>query len=264
MIKKITVFLSLLIVASLSSCLDTEEKIEIHKNNSGLYTVTIDMSKMMALMDQMGQAGKEESNMPENKDSTIFFKPFTDTSSALTAREKELFEQGSLRMRVNESEKALVITLRFPFKQITDLPELRNSYYTTIEKLNISNKLKDKEDSTSGEQMPAGMAKDNNFLNPSTESYQFSATAGKISNTLINQDNFNAKVQQDSSMQMLQQMTMMMGDMTYRTVIVVPHKIKKYSGNQGVLSADKKSVTFQTTLSDILNRPDAAAYNVEY
>lgn len=264
MIKKLTAVTSLLIVLLLSSCLDTEEKIVIHKNNSGLYTVTIDMSKMLVMMDQMGQKSEEDSKVPEKKDSTIYFKTLTDTATALSAREKELFQEGSLRMRVDEAAKELVITLNFPFQKISDLAEIRASYLSTIDKLSISRKLKNEEDSTSGEEIPPSISGNKNFLNPSQDAYVFSAAAGKISNTLINKEGFDANVKSDSTMQMLQQMTMMMGDMHYKTIITAPHKIKKYNGNEGVLSADKKTVTFQTTLNDVLNRPEAAEYSVEY
>lgn len=264
MTNKIPAIASLLFVLFFSSCLDTEEKIVINKNNSGVYTVTLDMSKMLALMDQIGQENKDETKIPEKKDSTVYFKSFTDTSTTLTAKEKELFKEGSLRMQVDEAAKELIVTLNFPFKHINDLPELKSSYLAVIDKLGVSDKLKNEGDSGSDENIPSDLSKDKNILNPSQEAYAFAAAAGKISNTLINKELFNNKIQNDSSMQMLQQMTMMMGDMNYKTIIVAPAKIKKYKGNQTILSDDKKTVTFLTTLSDMLNRPEAAEYSVEY
>lgn len=265
MLKRFFPAFAILSTVFLASCLDTEEKIVINKNNSGVYTVTVDMSKMLVLLDQMGQANKEDLKIPEQKDTTVYFKPFADTSSALTAREKELFKEGSLRMRTDEAAKELIVILSFPFKHIADLPELKSSYFTAINKMGISNKLKpNDEDDGSDEALPSDISTDKNILNPSQEAYAFAAASGKVSNTLINKELFNSRLQNDSSMQMLQQMTMMMGDMNYKTVVVAPGKIKKYKGNQSVLSDDKKTVTFSTTLSDVLNRPEAAEYNVEY
>ncbi|HTN05213.1 hypothetical protein [Agriterribacter sp.] len=264
MINKIPVIASLLLALFFSSCLDTEEKIVINKNSSGVYTVTLDMSKMLAIMDQMGQENKDDSKIPEKKDSTVYFKPFADTSTALTAKEKELFKEGSLRMQVDEAAKKLIITLTFPFRHIDDLFQLKSSYLAVIDKLGIPDKLKHEGDGEPGEDIPSGLTKDKNILNPSQEAYAFSASAGKLSNSLINKELFNNNIQNDSSMQMLQQMSMMMGDMNYRMVIVTPAKIKKYKGNQTILSDDKKTVTFLTTLSDMLNRPEAAEYSVEY
>lgn len=264
MIKKIYVIVSLVLFVFLTSCLDTEEKIVINKNNSGIYTLTLDMSKMLQLMDQFGQEKKDDSKIPEKKDSTVYFKSFVDTSTVLSAREKEMFKDGSLRMRVDEAEKELIIVLNFPFRHIGDLPELKSSYMSVIDKLGISNKLKSPGDSGSAEDVPQEIAKDKNILNPARDAFAFAAAPGKLSNTLVNKDLFNNKIQNDSSMQMLQQMSMMMGDMNYKTIIVLPRKVKKYKGNQTILSDDKKTLTFLTTLSDMLNRPETAEYTVEY
>lgn len=262
--NKILVIVSLFFVLFFSSCLDTEEKIVINKNNSGTYTVTLDMSKMLTIMDQMGQQNKDESKIQEKKDSTIYFKPFTDTSTTLTTKERELFKEGSLRMQVDEAANELIITLHFPFRHLADLPQLKSSYLAVIDKIGISEKLKQAGDSGSDENISADISKDKNILNPSQEAYAFTAGAGKVSNTLMNKALFHEQVQNDSSMQMLQQMSLMMGDMNYKTVIVTPGKIKKYKGNQTILSDDKKTVTFLTTLSDVLNRPETAEYSVEY
>ena len=135
---------------------------------------------------------------------------------------------------------------------------------SVIDKLGISNKLKSPGDSGSAEDVPQEIAKDKNILNPARDAFAFAAAPGKLSNTLVNKDLFNNKIQNDSSMQMLQQMSMMMGDMNYKTIIVLPRKVKKYKGNQTILSDDKKTLTFLTTLSDMLNRPETAEYTVEY
>ncbi len=59
-------------------------------------------------------------------------------------------------------------------------------------------------------------------------------------------------------------MSAMMGDMNYKTVFVLPRPVKKYTGNNASIFADKKTVTFKTTLTDLLNRPAAEEYEVEY
>jgi len=65
-------------------------------------------------------------------------------------------------------------------------------------------------------------------------------------------------------MQMMQQMSLIMGEMSYKTIIELPKPVKKYTGNQSILSNDKKTVTFLSTFTDMLNKPEAAAYSVEY
>lgn len=243
--------------------MDMEEKIVINKNNSGTYTMTLDMSKMIKLMKEMDQENKDESSTAEKKDSTVYLKSFVDTSTALTAKEKELFRDGRVRMQIDETANQFIVIFHFPFKDISSLPELKSSYMAAIDKLGISKKINPAESGLE-EDKSVDMENNKNILSPSGEAFAFTAVPGKISNTLLDKEMFNNSIQNDSSLQMIQQMSMMMGDMNYKTVVVLPGKVKNYKGNQTILSDDKKTVSFLTTLSDMLNRPEAAEYMVEY
>lgn len=262
MIKKICLVVVIFFSLLLTSCLDTEEKIVINSNNSGNYTVTIDMGKLLKLAEQMGGAEKDDAKEKEKKDSTVYFKTYIDTSTVLTAKEKEMYKDGSMRIKIDEAANEMSIIINFPFKNVAALPELKANYMKMLDKLNISDKVKSKEDNEE-EQMP-DISKNKDALNPTQQAYSFTATPGKLTNTLVDRSLITDKLAKDSSMQMMQQMTLMMGDMNYKTVIVLPKPAKKYNGNEVQASADKKTLTFITTLTDILNRPEAAEYSVEY
>ncbi len=261
MLKRLFLVFTIFCAVFLVSCLDTEEKIVINKNKSGDYTVTLDMSKMLAMMAQFSV--QDSTKEKEKKDSTLYLKSFVDTSTALTVKEKELFRDGSVRIKGDEAENEMKIILHFPFKNISDLPELRSSYMAVIDKLGISDKM-NKKDSSEMEKMEPDISKSKNILNPAEEAYVFSAAPGRISNTLVDKHALTDKMKTDSTMKMLQQMSMMMGGMTSKTIIVLPKRVKKYNGNEVQVSKDKKTITFTTSLSDMLNRPEAAEYNVEY
>lgn len=263
MLKKFCFTAIIIFSVFFTSCLDTEEKIVINSNNSGDYTVTIDMGKMLKMAAQMGGADKDDSKEKEKTDSTVYFTSYIDTSTVLTAKEKELFRDGSMRIKVDEAANEMSIIIHFPFKHVAVLPELKANYMKVLDKLNISNKKKDKEN-TEEEQIEEELSKNKDALNPTQKAYSFSAAPGKITNTLTDKALITDKLAKDSSLQMMQQMTMMMGDMNYKTVIVLPKPAKKYNGNEVQASADKKTLTFLTTLTDMLNRPEAAEYNVEY
>lgn len=262
MIKKICLVVVISFSLLLTSCLDTEEKIVINSNNSGNYTVTIDMGKLLKLAEQMGGAEKDDAKEKEKKDSTVYFKTYIDTSTVLTAKEKEMYKDGSMRIKIDEAANEMSIIIKFPFNNVAVLPELKANYMKMLDKLNISDKVKSKEDNDE-EQMP-DISKNKDALNPTQQAYSFTATPGKLTNTLVDRSLITDKLAKDSSMQMMQQMTLMMGDMNYKTVIVLPKPAKKYNGNEVQASADKKTLTFITTLTDILNRPEAAEYSVEY
>ncbi|MBX2924928.1 MAG: hypothetical protein KF746_22195 [Chitinophagaceae bacterium] len=263
MTKKILFGISVFCSFLLTACLDAEEKIVINKNNSGIYTLTLDMSKLLALMEQMGGAQKDSLKALEKKDTIVYFKPYVDTSAALSAKEKELIREGNLRTKVDEAAKEMKVILSFPFKNVSDLPDLKSTYITAIDKLGVSKKLNKGEESVPGD-MPDDLSANKSLLTPAQEAYSFTAAPGKIANTLVNKELFNDKVLQDSSLQMMQQLSVMIGDMNYKTVFVLPGNVKKYKGNNVEVAPDKKTVTFFTTLTDIINRPEAAEYNVEY
>ncbi|MBX3256497.1 MAG: hypothetical protein KF862_20340 [Chitinophagaceae bacterium] len=260
--KKILFALFICCSFLLTACLDAEEKIVINKNNSGVYTLTMDMSKMLALMEQMGGAQKDPEKVAEKKDSTVYFKSYVDTSAALTAKEKELIRDGNLRMKVDEAANEMKVILSFPFKNVSQLPDLKKTYVTAIDKLGISKALNKGEDDAAD--MPDDLSGSKGLLTPGQEAYSFTAAPGKIANTLVNKELFNDKVLQDSSLQMMQQLSVMMGDMNYKTIFVLPGNVKKYKGNNVEVAPDKKTVTFFTTLTDMINRPEAAEYSVEY
>lgn len=245
-----------------SSCLDTEEKIIIHKNESGLYSVKVDMSKMLQMMKQMGQM--EDFNLEEKKDTTFYFKSVIDTIKSLSPKEKELFKDGSLHISMDENEGEMIITMNFPFKRLRDLPEIKSSYLHIIDKMKLSSGFEKADEEEQLNIVPFDLGGEKNVLAPGNEAFRFTASPGKISNTMIDTNLFSEKVQGDSTIQMLQQMSVLMGDMNFKTVVEAPSKIKHFKGNLAVLSEDKKTVSFSTTFTDILNRAEAAEYSVEY
>lgn len=262
MIKKIGFGLLVCFSMLLVSCLDTEEKIVIKSDNSGVYSLSIDMSKMIAMAKQMGES--ESGKMPDKIDSTIYFKHFVDTAKALSQKEKEMLRDGLVHMKLDEAASKMNVEFSFPFKNISQLPELRSSYFAALDKLNISKKLQKGDAGDDDEDKPSDMAGSKEILTPAaTDAYIFKAAPGKISNSLA-PDKQKVNILPDSTMQMMQQMTAFMGDASYKTIVVLPKPAKKYTGTKPELSADKKTVTFTNNLTDLMETPSLAEFNVEY
>ena len=258
-------------VLGYTSCIDTEERIILNKDNSGTYQLTMDMGNMLKMVSQMGGNQKDSAKLKEKKDSIIYFKSFVDTSSKLNAEEKEMLRDGSLRIKADESKNEMNIVISLPFKNISQLPKLRQTYMAALDKTGVMDKLDNKhknndnsDEADGGDEIPKDMGNATKSLNPAAEAYTFSATPGKISNKFTNKELFETKIAQDSTVQMMQQLSAMMGDMNYKTVFVLPKPVKKYSGNNAEISADKKTVTFKTTITNLLNRPAAGEFELEY
>ena len=100
--------------------------------------------------------------------------------------------------------------------------------------------------------------------NPVADQFTFFAAPGTISNTINNLELYKTTIASDSSLSMMQQMTGMMGDFKYRTILVLPKAAKKYEGPESIVSPDKKTITFETTLTQMMEHPEIVSYKVEY
>jgi hypothetical protein len=259
--KIIKLVICLLSAGILSSCLDSEEKIVINSDNSGTYTMTLDLGKVLEMAASMG-AKTDSDKVAQKKDTTIYLKGYLDSASNLTAEEKALFREGVLTMKLDEVENEMKIVVSCPFKKIEDLTAIKNNFFNVIQKVKAFEKAtgeKSKEDSESPD-MKMGMKS----TNPIADQFKFLASPGKISNTIIDLQAYKNKIATDSTLTMMSQMTAMMGDFKYRTIFVLPKAVKKYDGPGSTISTDKKNLTFETTLTEMMEQPEKVSYVVEY
>jgi hypothetical protein len=56
----------------------------------------------------------------------------------------------------------------------------------------------------------------------------------------------------------------MIGLPTFRTIFVLPKPVKNYNGPGSNLSADKKSISFETNYMEMLEHPEKVSYTIEY
>jgi hypothetical protein len=247
----------------LASCIDTEEYIVINADNSGTYTIKMDMGKMIELMNQFasGQGSTSQKPMPRI-DSVIYFTDAVKTSTALTAAEKELYKDASFTIKIDSASNTFLVSMYCPFKHLSSLPEIRENLFTIANKLGIDDVVEGKNGTGDNKMQPAD--KDlAGALNPSSKGYVFTAEPGKISYKSKSSE-ANNLLAGDSMMQMMQQLTMITGDMSIKTVIQLPKPVKKISNSKAELSADKKRVVLQNTLTDLMEKPDAGEYELEY
>jgi len=247
-------------LAVLSACVDTEEYIVINEDNSGTYTMQIDMGKFFEMANQMG-AEDVSTNKMEKLDSTIYLKSSISTADNLTADEKELYKEATVKIKLDKPGKEMKIIMTCPFKSINQLPEIKNNFYTVINKLKTLDKLSGKEAETA-DAADKGMVE--KALTPGADYYKFMAEPGKIEYKIIDIAGVAKLISTDSTAMLVQQMTSMMGEMSYKTKITTTKGFKNYSGSNASLSADKKTITFTNTFKDMLEHPEKFAYKIEY
>jgi len=248
-------------LAGLSACLDIEEYIVINEDNSGVYTMQMDMGKVFAMASQMG-AEDVSTKKVEKMDSTVYLKDQVLAANNLTAAEKELYKDASIKIKLDKANNEMKIIMSCPFKFISQLPEIKNNFYTVINKLKALDKLYGKEGEQPGS--PADEAMGEKALKPGADFCKFTAEPGKIEYRIIDTAGITKIVSTDSTFMMMQQMMSLLGEMTYKTRITSTKSFKNYTGNNAVLSADKKTIIFTNTFTDMLEHPERFAYKIEY
>jgi hypothetical protein len=263
--KKILSFALLLTACCLTACIDTEEKIVINADNSGTYSLTMEMGKMIEMANQMG-AGQNNAEKPkEKKDTIIYFKDALMASDQFSPAEKALFANAFCAVKLDEANAQMNISINCPFTNISQLAEVKEKLGGLMNKLKIMDQLGDNKSPLTESVDDAGEGGNfNKTVNPGAEFYTFSAAPGKISCKIVDKEGLKTKLANDSSLTMLQQMTAMTGEMTYKTIIIVPSPVKKLNGAKGVLSDDKKTITYKLGLTDMITHPEEMEYEIDY
>lgn len=259
--KFLKILFALLPLSFICSCVDTEENIVINEDNSGTYTSIMDMSKMLAMLSMMGSENNADKKM-ENMDSLIHLKDLMSSADSLSASEKELYKDGTIRIKLDKTNAEMKIIMSCPFKSIDKLAEIKENFMVVLNKMKAFEKVSGKEENAADK-----MGDDNEMqkaFNPNTVPNRFTAAPGLIENSIPDPQSVKNTFLTDSSMIMMKQMVAMMGMPTYKTVITAPRQIKSYSGNNPLLSTDKRSVTFTNTFTEMLEQPEKMAYKVEY
>ncbi len=247
--------------AILSSCLDTEENIVLNADHSGTYSMKLDLGRMLKMAASLGAEDSNPEKVKEKRDTTIFLKDLMSDTDSLTVSEKKLYKDAKIYLKLDEANDEMKIEMSSPFKNGTDLMEIKKNFSTVLNKLKAFDKATgEKAKSNEGGDMTMAAKS----ANPVNDQFTFMAGAGIISNTITDIAAFKATIAGDSTLGMMTQMTSMMGDFNYKTVIVLPGAVKKYEGPASSVSADKKTLTFSTTLAEMLENPEKVSYKVEY
>lgn len=252
------------LMLSLTACIDSEEKISLKEDGSGTYKITMDMSKMISMLSAFGG---DEKKKPEKKDTIIYFKDYADTSTTLTAEEKEIMRTGKLTVNMDSEKGEMKIVMDALFKNASQLSYLRTNLQEMVNKTKAMDKMQDKKNADSTDEAvditpKLGAPKSN--ANPFKDYYEFKATANSLSYMVKDKAAALKAMETNEDLQMMKKMAPMMGDMTFSTVVELPRAAKKVEGPNAKLSDDKKTITVATTFKQIFANLEAMSFKVEY
>jgi hypothetical protein len=267
--KKLLYLFVVALTLSLTACIDSEEKISLKEDGGGTYKITMDMSKMISMLSAFGS---DEKKKVEKKDTVIYFKDYADTSTTLTAEEKEIMRTGKITAHVDTDKGEMKIVMDALFKNASQLSYLRTNLQEMVGKTRALDKLDDKKGNSNSDSeikspqidLAPKMSGSKANINPFKDYYEFKANANSLSYIIKDKAAAMKALETNEDLKMMKKMSPMMGDMTFSTVIELPHVAKKVEGPNAKLSDDKKTVTVATTFKQIFANLDAMSFKVEY
>jgi len=278
--KKTSWIAGLLMLVVFSGCFDTVDEFTIAENGSGTFVNSIDMGKMLGLLQTMGGGNDEMKEFEKLKmDTVVYLKDIKDSLKNLNDAEKKIAATGKLRVQINAKENELNFTFTFPFSNTSEIASIQNILKKAkadviefiMSKLtgeDSNKKDSNKEDGNKKKGMFDMGEDDADNKKPEETGVsldQYYTTVyekGKFSRKL-NKEKYT-QVADDKTLKTMQEMGQMGMSINMKTVINLPKPAKKAEGKGVKLSEDKKKITIEGTLDDFFEDGSYFEYNVEY
>jgi hypothetical protein len=236
MLRYLTYSLSFLLGLSLTSCFDILEEIDLNKDGSGVYKITMDMSEMlsspfmkMALEEELAKGDNPEASM--KMDSTINYLE-SPKADQLTPAERQVIAKLDARIRLDmeAGEGGLYMTL--PFANVREINTMQKGL----------NKLQDEEGGQDANNPFGGMF--GGGMQPSDSRFRLDKR------TLVREVTVGEMPFDDMEAESLEMAQMMFDGATMTTIYRLPGRVKSTSIEAAIVS--DKTVTVSYDLLDII------------
>lgn len=256
--KKIWVGVVVIISVLFAACYEINEDITINENGSGIYSTRMDMSALLQMMQSMASEEEiQKSGLNKSIDTLIRLKSIMDTAKDVTPEQRRLYQDGTMKMKIDLKENVFKADVNFPFKSLADLQTLMSGTGTG----GMSEVFKQvfaKKDSTQG----ANNMDDQGGLDQMNNVFDVTISKNKIERKL-NRPRFDSLMNKPEIAQAKQ----MVGggfEILYTTTIKLPRPVKKSDNEMIKLSDDKKTVTIKYDLLKMFETPEKFSYSIQY
>lgn len=252
-------FCAIVIISVLfAACYEINEDITINDNGSGIYSTKMDMSALLQMMQSM--ASEEEiqnSGLNRSIDTVISLKSIMDTAKDVTPEQRRLFQEGTMKMKIDLKENIFNADVNFPFKSLADLQMLMSGSGTggLSEVFKQVFAKKDSAQGSSGIEDQGGLDQMNNVFDVTISKNKFERK--------LNRQRFDSLMNKPEIAQAKQ----MVGggfEILYTTTIKLPRPVKKTDNELIKLSGDKKTVTIKYDLLKMFETPEKFSYSIQY
>lgn len=243
-------------------CYEVNEEIAINENGSGIYNSKMDMSALIEMMQTFaGEEKMAEEGLDRAIDTVVNFSSFIDSAKDLTAAQKEMMQDGKMRMQLNVKEKVFKMDLNIPYKNFASLQKLLSSGAATGNAM--SGMMKGMFGGKNGNaDSPAQPQDFGGGMNDLSGFYDVVANKNVISRK-VNAEKFQALLEKPEIAQMKQLSSSGM-EILYTLTLRLPRPVKSSDNPIFKLSDDKKTVTMKYNMLEMLETPEKFSYTIEY
>ncbi len=243
----------------LLGCAEINEEIVLNENGTGTYVTKTDMSQLIEMMQSFGGDEMNKEGLDKVIDTVLSMKSFTDTSSNMSAEQKQLMSRGKMRLQMNMKEKIFKIDTDFPFSSYNDLQLLLAGAGGMS---NLSGAMKKIFDKGATENTNQPDSPIDPGLDQISSIFDVVVKNGSISKK-VNQEKFKLLMEKPEMTQM-GQLTGAGIEILTSTVIKLPRPVINADNILLKLSDDKKTVTLKYNMLELFESPDKFSYTITY
>jgi hypothetical protein len=241
-----------IIMLCFSSCVDIEEHYDFKVDGSVKVVYGFDMSKAVSvLMNLMTDSVRETPQFGMAKDTSLnFYSALPDsTQLKMTPDEVKMAESSNLTIKMDLTKNLMKVSIDHEAKNAEDL----EYYLEHISKISLGNQMSNVTKS--------GKAFDAQQLVAGQDYYDYDVTPHKFYR-IIDKVKFNAFLQKSAST--LAMAKAMLIDMPYKVVLNFAKPVKKVSNPKAIVSADKRTVTLVTEMSEVIKNPTVMNLQIDF
>jgi hypothetical protein len=254
--KKLYFFpVMLLLMLCLSSCVDIEEHYDFKADGSCSVVYDFDMSKAVSvLMNLMSDSVRSTPEFGMVKDTSLnFYSALPDTTqSKMSADEINMAKASNLKVNMNLKNSLMKVSLNHDAKNIADLQYYLEhiSKISSIGGVNALTKSNKKSNSFDPQKLISG-----------EDYYIYEITEHKFYR-IIDLSKFHAFLKRTATTFAMAKA--MLIETPYKLVLSFAKPIKKIDNPKAVLSADRRRVTLQTNMDDIIKNPASMNLKIDF
>ncbi len=240
------------IMICFSSCVDIEEHYDFKADGSVKVVYGFDMSKAVSvLMNLMTDSVRETPQFGMAKDTSLnFYSALPDsTQLKMTPDEVKMAESSNLTIKMNLTKNLMKVSIDHEAKNAEDL----EYYLEHISKISLGNQMSNVTKS--------GKAFDAQQLVAGQDYYDYDVTPHKFYR-IIDKVKFNAFLKKSASTLAMAKAVLI--DMPYKVVLNFAKPVKKVSNPKAIISADKRTVTLVTEMSEVIKNPTVMNLQIDF